>query len=1412
VALLALCAQATAQVPADEARIEALLGLARVKRDQGDTRAARTYFEQARALQQFDAELLDEYYWVLVAADPAAARAVGDRVLELDPSRTAVRDRQISFALEAGDEARVQALARAGEHLFPQAALWPRRLAESHLRQQRFADAASALQHAVAARDATRDDRALYAVVLESAGDRRAALAAWGKDGEVLCAPKPEWCASRLRVMAAVGDAATAAPALERWMSAHPDDDEMRGLLAETYARAERPEEAIAALQPLKGGSARVHWLRREYELTQGIGDRDRIVAALTALTDASAATHEEQWMLAELLVDARSYDRARRVIVTAARQADPCDERPLRMLEHLPRGQANDDFLRLIGFRPPACPSSVEWRTTAARRATAAGMLRQALELLDPVATGLNADTTALYGQLLLWTGAPDRAVPVLDEAVARGTAVNLDEARLAAYRASGKPLDAWVIARRQLASPQVPVATRLEWATLAIEAGAADEALVLAREAASDPVLGDRARSVEAHALAASGRTAEALASFERLSPRALQPQEALAWLLSVEAVSGPVAALAASDRFDVARDAAWVDVLERQAIWRALAGPPAAAAELRAAVAQLSPDHAALVDAEVALRQERPADAVPPLRQALASSSRGLRVRAADLMSVALAGAGDYTGAVAMLRPLMTEHPDAVAYQARDAEWTYRARPAPAALERALDLAKAHPDSRDARLAAARLLVENQRYAEALTIADGGPRPQSVEERVLVAACQRSLGRHADALARLEGLGTDPRAALLHAQLLASVKGPEAAELAFQRIAASSRAATVTYLAWADAQSTPRARARVLVQAQVRFPDSVDVAAALASAWLQAGEAAQALDAAEDAVGLDPHRSESWFVLLDATLDSRGRDALDEAVNRFESIAGHDPALILGVARQLAGYARGPDDPLVTRAIGWIDQVIAVNPALRDARIAKANVLLAAERWNEAIEIADTCLAADASDSAALRVRAEALAYSGEYERASVAFDTLVAAVPDDLSAARLRARVAGWAGRYEDARLRYDELVREHADHAAVRAEAAAKEAFYAGRWREAATQYRRWLELEPKNREAAFELAQALQAIGDQNAAVALYRSIASGPQAHRTSADALARVERQQAPSASPYATRSSSDGYGGQLLIDWSEAGATFAATPLPGRRARLAVEGAAVSAESGAWRRTGYKVAAAATLAPATRLAVDVDAALVDIGQQAGASVEGGVGVTWRSTDRFEVVARAGQSLVVENGVTVDTALMARGGSVAGVFSSRALDTTVRGRVEGLSDGNTRRAFEWQGGWTLRTGRDEWRATTWNQWLGYARRAPAYFSPASFWRTDVGAEWRRWLTRPRFMGDREGYVAAAYALGFDSNGEIYHHPAARIGYEFASGLAIEARGSWLSSPVYTQTEGFVGLRVGGQSIRGHR
>jgi hypothetical protein len=225
-----------------------------------------------------------------------------------------------------------------------------------------------------------------------------------------------------------------------------------------------------------------------------------------------------------------------------------------------------------------------------------------------------------------------------------------------------------------------------------------------------------------------------------------------------------------------------------------------------------------------------------------------------------------------------------------------------------------------------------------------------------------------------------------------------------------------------------------------------------------------------------------------------------------------------------------------------------------------------------------------------------------------------------------------------------------------------------------------------------------------------------------------------------------------------------------------------------------------------------PVARLALDADAAVLDIGQRAGSSAEGGARATWRTGDRFQVVGRLEQALVMENGVTVDTGLVARGGSLAGVFASPRAETSLRAGVHRFSDGNVRRAVEWQGGWTFRAGSSEWRATTWNQWLGYSEQASAYFSPSSFWRTDVGVEWRRWLTRPRFLGDREGYVAAGYAVGFDNNGELYHHPAARIGYEFASGLALEARGSWLSSPVYTQTHGFVGLRVGGQSIRGHR
>jgi tetratricopeptide (TPR) repeat protein len=1417
--ILGLCLAVVVATPAvvfaqgDPVRFDALVGLARVRRDAGDLPAARGFFERARALRAFDVDLLDEYFWVLADVDPAAAAPIGERILALRPTEVGVRDRLISAAVSTGNEARAQALARAGEQLMPLAAIWPRRLGESLFREGQAADAAAALGRAVRSREATRDDRALHAVALESAGDPAGAVAAWGSDGPELCAPRPEWCTSRLRALAAAGEPVAAARDIERWLARYPDDRDMRSLLVETWARAGRPEDAIAALQPLKADPGAARWLRRELEFTQQIGDRTRIVAALQALDRAGAATREERWQLAEMLVERREYDRARGTIVTVARDSDPCDERPLRLLQHIPRDQASEDFLRVIGVRPPSCPGSAEWRGIAARRATAAGMLSHALELLEPVgaAGSLDADIEALYGQLLLWNGEPDRAAPVLDRAVQRGATADLAEARIAAWRATGRAPEAWRLAQQRLAAAPVAVETRVDWAGLAIDAGAPREALALIEPILDDSRVGARARAIAARALAAGGATDEALSAFAGLDPETLQPAEALAWLDLVEAHRGVPAALALSTQF-AASGRAWVDVIARQAVWYALVGPAASFEERRAAVAAVSASRAALIDAEIALRRQRPAEATAALRPALDDPSGQVRLQATDLMSVALAGLGDWAGAIALLKPLMERRPGTLDYEVRLAEWRAQADRSPDAIARVVALAGEHPEHAGASAGAARVLVATERYAEALAILEARS-SRTVEERILAAQCLRALERPRDALVQVEDLGHDPRAALMRASLAAAVRGPAAADDDFRRLAQAPDATTATFLAWTAAQTSARARASVLGEACRRFPDDADLATSRALALRDAGDAAGALVAADTALRLDPVRTEAWVVLVDATVATRGRDALQGALARFEQVATRDPALVSGLAQQLAGYARGSDDPMIARTLGWLDAARARDPGRPDIALARARVLMAAERWNESLAITDAVIAAPAAApshvTTALRLRAEALAYRGDHAAAIAAFDEYLAVAPDDVGAARLQARVAGWGRRFDESRERYRALVARYPDEAVIGAEAGAKAAFYDGRWRDAARQYRRWLDLEPANREAAFELAQSMQADGDARGALALYRTLSDGPRAHRVGADARARVEQQQGPSVAPYGSAVSSNGYGGQRLLDWTEAGASVTFAAGPGQRARLAAEGGAVGVRSPGWRRDGFQAGLAVEFAPLGRWLFDARARVIDVGQAAGNAVEADLRASFLIVDRWRALVTAERALVAENAATVDANLLARGVSVGTAFEAPRASSLVRATWSSLSDGNTRRGVEASGGWTFLAGRSEWRATTWNQWTGFAEARAEYFSPSSFWRSDVGVEWRRWLAPMRFRGDRERYVSAGYALGFDDRGEIYHHPAVRFGYELASGLALEGRGDWLRSPVFDQTEAFIGVRFGGATVR---
>src|SRR5262245_49238683 len=97
---IAAALMATSLLAADtNHRFDALVGLARVKRDAGDLATARRYLEEANKIRTLDGSLVAEYFWILSGIDPAAAMAVGQPLLTRMPMLHDIRDQLISLAI-----------------------------------------------------------------------------------------------------------------------------------------------------------------------------------------------------------------------------------------------------------------------------------------------------------------------------------------------------------------------------------------------------------------------------------------------------------------------------------------------------------------------------------------------------------------------------------------------------------------------------------------------------------------------------------------------------------------------------------------------------------------------------------------------------------------------------------------------------------------------------------------------------------------------------------------------------------------------------------------------------------------------------------------------------------------------------------------------------------------------------------------------------------------------------------------------------------------------------------------------------------------------------------------------------------------------------------------------------------------
>ena len=176
----------------DATQSAALIGLARTARDQGRYGDAATYFRDASARSTFDTPLLVEYFWVAHRADAQTARQLAERILRATPGDAAVRDGLIGLLVGAKQEAALRTVAQAGQTHDSAAALWPRRIAESHLREGNGAQAAEYFQRASALAGGTSADLAQRALALERTADPVATLKAWDQVGPSAWSSRPE--------------------------------------------------------------------------------------------------------------------------------------------------------------------------------------------------------------------------------------------------------------------------------------------------------------------------------------------------------------------------------------------------------------------------------------------------------------------------------------------------------------------------------------------------------------------------------------------------------------------------------------------------------------------------------------------------------------------------------------------------------------------------------------------------------------------------------------------------------------------------------------------------------------------------------------------------------------------------------------------------------------------------------------------------------------------------------------------------------------------------------------------------------------------------------------------------------------------------------------------------------------------
>jgi len=394
------------------------------------------------------------------------------------------------------------------------------------------------------------------------------------------------------------------------------------------------------------------------------------------------------------------------------------------------------------------------------------------------------------------------------------------------------------------------------------------------------------------------------------------------------------------------------------------------------------------------------------------------------------------------------------------------------------------------------------------------------------------------------------------------------------------------------------------------------------------------------------------------------------------------------------------------------------------------------------------------------------ARLLSWQKEYDSALNLYTEMIDANSNYITARREKARVLGWARRYDEAIAEYKKAVEADKSIPATKYEMLSKYNFYNQFDKTAIENYKRWLDVEPNNLEASYDLGQVYARQTQWDNAKKMYQLTLDNDSGHFRAKQALEKVNI--------YSNMMRLEA--GFEYFDADSSGRTmdkrywnlFASIKKPlNKKTSLTIR------QDNIWRsfkdykqvyQQQFSIGLDYSQKPDCWMGANYAGSVYP--EEKGLTDTFGGYLKFMPTDTATVGLSHQREQITDNSQTFFSKLYRDNYKVRVDYKpTRRLELGSDYTYAPYSDGNRKTAYGLDAGYYLTTEPKSLKISYRYEQYGFEREDADYFSPDSFHHNNVALEWRHFLNKEEiFWGANDTYYTLRYEIIFDIHQQIGH------------------------------------------------